>query len=145
MTRLQPIKDDTDTEAALMLALERTEGDIVILGGTGTRLDHVLGNISILGKAFSFHRNVVLLDSHNRICLVKDAWSIAKKEQFGNYVSVFPMQGVARGVTMKGFYYPLTDVTLTGYTSLGVSNEIVDEKASVFVREGVLIVIESRD
>lgn len=145
VTRLQPVKDDTDTEAALMLALKHTEGDIVILGGTGTRLDHVLGNISILGKAFSFHRNVVLLDPHNRIRLVKDTWSIAKKEQFGSYVSVFPMQGEARGVTLKGFYYPLTDVTLTGYTSLGVSNEIVDEKASVFVKEGTLIVIESRD
>ena len=43
-----PVKDDTDTQIALEKALEAGSSRIWILGGTGTRLDHVLGNICIL-------------------------------------------------------------------------------------------------
>lgn len=143
--KLNPIKDDTDTEAALDYALAHTEGEIVILGGTGTRIDHLLGNLSILGKAFAYDRDVVLLDTHNRIRLVRDTFRIAKEKQFGSYISVFPWQGTARGVTETGFFYPLSDAVLTGVTSLGVSNEIVEEEAVISVEEGVLMVIESRD
>ena len=46
---------------------------------------------------------------------------------------------------LQGFYYPLEDATLVGDSSLGVSNEIVEEKGEIYVREGCLLVIESRD
>lgn len=48
--RFRPEKDETDTEIALTKALENTEGSITILGATGTRLDHVLGNIQLLKR-----------------------------------------------------------------------------------------------
>ena len=43
-----PVKDATDTQIAVELALELGSGQITILGGTGTRLDHVLGNIQTM-------------------------------------------------------------------------------------------------
>ena len=43
-----PVKDATDTQIAVELALELGSSQITILGGTGTRLDHVLGNIQTL-------------------------------------------------------------------------------------------------
>ncbi len=145
ITKLNPIKDDTDTEAALQLAFLHTSGDIVILGGTGTRLDHVLGNIALLGQGFEHNRSVILLDEHNRIRLLKDDFSIKKREQYGKYVSLLPYSTEVKGLTLRGFYYPLTDFTLTGYTSLGISNEISEEEASVTFTEGVLIMVESKD
>lgn len=45
---LNPEKDDTDTEHSVRFAIERGATDITILGGTGSRLDHVLGNIAVL-------------------------------------------------------------------------------------------------
>ena len=47
--KLNPVKDDTDTEFALRLAFKRTKNtdEIYILGGTGARIDHTLGNISL--------------------------------------------------------------------------------------------------
>lgn len=143
--RLNPIKDDTDTEAALHLAFEKTEGPITILGGTGSRLDHVLGNLSILLQGIDKEREIFLWDVCNRIRVVANHCFLKKEEQFGSFVSVFPVQGMARGVDLKGFYYPLEKATLTGDNSLGVSNEIVDEVAEISVEEGKLLVVESRD
>ena len=46
-----PVKDATDTQIAVELAMELGSSHITILGGTGTRLDHVLGNIQKIGRA----------------------------------------------------------------------------------------------
>ena len=44
----QPEKDDTDTELAIKRAAAMGAGYIVLLGATGGRLDHLLGNIHLL-------------------------------------------------------------------------------------------------
>ncbi|MCR5451898.1 MAG: thiamine diphosphokinase, partial [Lachnospiraceae bacterium] len=64
--RLNPIKDATDTQAALELAMER-KGDIYILGGTGRRLDHSIANIRLLGLALEKGRRLTILDTLNRV------------------------------------------------------------------------------
>ncbi len=148
--RLNPIKDDTDMEAALNLAFEASQGPIYILGGTGTRLDHVMGNVSILGLGFEHSRQVYLLDGYNRISLIcaeqgRAGVSLAKAEQYGRFVSCFPFQWQVEGLCLEGFKYPLADATLGGYNSLGVSNEIVAEVAHIRFAEGTLLLIEARD
>lgn len=143
--RLCPEKDDTDTEAALQLAFSKSDGDITILGGTGSRLDHVLGNIAVLGQGLERGRSVCLVDAHNRIRMIDRELILDKHTQYGTYVSVFPYGERACGVTMDGFYYPLSVATLEGYNSLGVSNEITAEQGVIRVKQGALIVIESRD
>ncbi len=143
--RFRPEKDETDTEIALTKALENTEGSITILGATGTRLDHVLGNIQLLKKAADAGRECFLTDSHNRIRLIWKYCSIRKKEQFGSYVSLIPFTPKVKGVTLKGFKYPLTDYTLLSGRAIGVSNEITGETGEISFSEGLLLVIESRD
>ena len=49
------------------------------------------------------------------------------------------------GVTLRGLKYPLTDYTMGGFNSLGISNEIVSDEASISLSSGQLIVIESKD
>ena len=44
----QPEKDDTDTELALKRAMAMACTEIVLLGATGGRLDHMIGNIQLL-------------------------------------------------------------------------------------------------
>ena len=39
----------------------------------------------------------------------------------------------------------LSDYCMTGFNSLGVSNEIVDERGEISFEKGILLVIESRD
>ena len=150
--KLNPVKDDTDTEFALRLAFKRTKNtdEIYILGGTGARIDHTLGNISLLGLGLKHDREVILVDDCNYIQMLAPGWTLelekdGKFGQFGKYVSVFPYGGIASGVTMKGFKYPLHRATLEGFNTLTVSNEIVDNFATIHVAEGYLIVCESRD
>ena len=145
--RLNPVKDDTDTEAAVRFALENNKepGDIYILGGTGSRVDHILGNISILGLGKDLGKKIILLDENNRIELLFEGRTILKEEAFGDFVSLIPFGDEVTGLTLKGFKYPLKNGTLKGFNSLGISNEIVSMEAQISFDSGVLIMVQSKD
>lgn len=147
VSMLKPEKDDTDTEAALDIALRETDGDIYIWGGIGTRVDHMLSNIQILYKALKAGRNAYLCDARNfiQLCDRNFPRTILKSEQFGNFVSVIPMTARLDGLTLKGFKYELVNKSLCMGSSLGQSNEIVADAATISVEAGVAIVVESRD
>lgn len=119
--------------------------ELHILGATGTRLDHVLGNIQLLQKAMMREIPAYIVDTSNRITLVDTVREIKKAEQFGDYVSILPLTTEVRNITLTGFKYPLEHGTLYSDNSLGISNEIVAETARIELEEGVAIVIESRD
>lgn len=145
--RLNPVKDDTDTEAAVRFALENNKepGDIYILGGTGSRIDHILGNISVLGLGRQFGKKIILLDENNKIELLFEGRTILKEEAFGDFVSLIPFGDEVTGLTLKGFKYPLKNGVLKGFNSLGISNEIVSKEAQISFDSGVLIMVQSKD
>lgn len=138
-------KDWTDTQLAVERALALRPQRIDLVGATGSRMDHMLGNIQML--ALSHERGVpmYLLDPHNRIRLLEHAVTIRRSEQFGDYVSLLPFTECVRGITLHGMKYPLSNATLTQGVSLGISNEITDEQARIELTEGLLLVIESKD
>lgn len=142
-----PVKDAADTQIAVELAMELGSTEITILGGTGTRLDHVLGNIQVLYLPMEKGIKCRLLDSHNRIRLIRDRCVIRKAEQYGTYFSLIPFTTDVYGVTLKGAKYPLTDYHFTalGTGSLGVSNEIAEEQVEISIKSGILILVESKD
>ena len=142
---LNPEKDDTDTEFAIRESIRRGADSITIIGGTGTRLDHVLGNISLLGIGLEEQVAMELLDEHNRIRMIQDALTLEKETQYGKYVSLIPYGGDVQEITLRGFKYLLSDYTMGGFNSLGISNEIVDNRAEIRFRSGILLVIESKD
>ena len=143
--KLNPVKDDTDTEFVIREAIRRGATEITVLGATGTRLDHVLANVNLLGIGLEEDVTIQLVDKHNRIRMISDRIEIAKKEQFGDYVSVLPVKGDAKGVTLEGMKYPLKEADIACFSSLGVSNEIVEDIARISVKQGTLLIIESRD
>lgn len=142
---LNPVKDDTDTEFAIREAIRRGAHEITIIGGTGTRLDHVLGNISLLGIGLEEDVRMELLDANNRIRMTDHSVVLKKKQQYGKYLSLLPYSEKVTGVTLRGVKYLLDNYTMGGFNSLGISNEIVDEEASIELKSGRLLVIESRD
>lgn len=143
--QLVPEKDDTDTEAAIRLAISMGAESITLLGATGSRLDHVLGNIELLGIGLEQHIPIVMRDAHNRIRMINHGITLHREEQFGTYVSLIPYTEEVKKLTLKGFKYPLDRACLRGFCSLGVSNEIVETEAEITFEEGILLVIESRD
>ena len=67
IVRLNPEKDDTDTQSTLNLAIRRGAKNILILGATGGRLDHFIGNMGLLGYGRQKGVNVILADAQNYI------------------------------------------------------------------------------
>ena len=143
--RLIPEKDDTDTEAAIREALRRNPESLVLLGATGTRLDHTLSNISLLLPLCEKGIPACIADSHNVIRIRTGRFEIKKKDCHGTYISLLPLGEEVTGLTLRGFKYNLDGVTLPQGRSLGVSNEIVEDTAYISCESGYLIVMETRD
>lgn len=141
----QPEKDWTDTEIAAELALELGCGSIDILGATGTRLDHVMGNIQLLALILERGAQGCLMDARNRIYIKDREFILKRQEQWGTYVSLFAYGEAVTGLTLKGMKYPLEEFTLGTVGTRGVSNEIADETARVSFKSGKLLVMETRD
>ena len=143
--KLNPIKDDTDTESAIRKAIALGAEKITLLGATGTRLDHVLGNIELLGLGMQSNVLIELVDEKNKVRMINSGIRIKREQQFGKYISLIPYTWEVTGLTLTGFKYPLKDAVLKGFCSLGVSNEITEPEAVISFQEGILIVIEARD
>lgn len=126
--------------------LDRCNSEIWILGATGTRVDHVFCNLQILKNAWERQIPAWMADEHNLIGLpVKQHIILKKEEQFGQFVSFFPLEEKVEGLTLKGFKYPLQDYCLLNKAGLGVSNEITEETATASWKTGILVMIQSRD
>lgn len=138
-------KDDTDMEAAIREAISRGAKKITLIGATGNRLDHELGNIALLGAGLENGVKIEILDPYNKIRMIDAPITIRRSEQYGKYVSLIPFSDAVTGVTLKGMKYPLTDCTLGRFCTLGVSNEIVENEAEIALSGGKLLVIEARD
>ena len=140
-----PVKDASDTEIALRLCLELRRQHILILGGTGTRIDHIWANIQAMQIALDAGAEAILLDSHNRIRLTDRRIVLKKEEAFGPYFSVFPFGGIVTDFNITGAKYPLSHHTLTPYDSLCVSNEFDADEVEIDFPIGEIILMETRD
>ena len=143
--RLNPQKDDTDTEFALRLAISMGAECITVLGGTGSRLDHVLGNIELLGIGLELGVEIELLDANNRIRMTDHGMVLKKEEQFGKYVSFFSMGDEVTGLSLKGFQYPLDGYTLKNSDGIAVSNQLLDDCGIIEFETGYLMMVLSKD
>lgn len=138
-------KDNTDTDIALKLAIQLKSSKITILGALGKRMDHALANIHILKDALEANIPCQIIDEHNRIYLINKEMTLEKDKVYGKYVSLIPLTSTVEGLTLTGFKYPLNEYTLPIGTSLGISNEIIEDRAYIKMKKGILIAIESKD
>lgn len=142
-------KDATDTELAILKAIEEKADKITILAATGSRLDHVLANLNLLLKVNQAGIECYIVDEANRVRLLEASRNshciIRKEEQYGKYVSLIPLEEVVEGLSITGVMYPLQKERIYQGNSLTVSNQIVDEQAEISLDKGRIFVIESKD
>ncbi len=133
-----PKKDATDLELALELAITRGATRISILGGTGGRLDHTLGNLFLLARCLPTGIPACIMDQEQCVHLTDQALTL--DGAVGDTLSLLPATPEASGVSLTGLEYPLSEATLTFGTSWGMSNVFVEAQATVTVRSGWLFV-----
>lgn len=137
-------KDDTDTSIAVEEVLKREVNQVVILGATGTRIDHVLGNIGLLIK-FLKHDIKCYIRDDNNIILLTDK-NITLEYRGYKYFSLLSYGEAVRELTIEGGKYPLNNYELQLGDPLAVSNEFLPDKtANINFRSGLLLIIESKD
>ncbi len=143
--RHPPEKDQTDTELALETAVKAGCNTIMLLGATGSRMDHSLANVFLLEHWMKQGISVIICDENNRLYVKNESFAIRKAEQYGDFVSLLPLTERVENVTLNGFRYPLFRRACLRDTTLGISNEITEETATIEFTDGIFLVIESKD
>ena len=142
--KLNPEKDYTDTHSALNLAIELNSTHITIIGAIGTRIDHTIANIHILKEAIDKNIKAKIINERNEIQLINKKIKIIKDDTY-KYISIIPLTTEVKGITIKGMKYPLENYTLSIGNSLGVSNEQIEREAEIDIKQGILIIMKSKD
>ena len=137
------IKDDTDTVYAVKEAVRRGYSEFLFLGVVGGRLDHTLGNVSVLLKLHTLGKKAAILDDYGLMRSVgKEGAEIPDSCRF---FSLLNIDGTANHIYVTGAKYPVTDGEITCEYQYGISNEVLPgQTARVTVGEGRLLLIEIR-
>ncbi len=150
IVRAKVDKDESDAELAALEAVRRGATRLTVLGAFGgPRLDHALANVWLLAHPALAGTQVVLLDARWRVSLItapdSDGWPVRRPlpGPVGGLVSLFPHGGDVEGITTDGLQYPLRDEPLRVGPARGLSNVRDAPDASVTVRAGRLLVVET--
>lgn len=134
-------KDDTDTVYAVKEALKRGFDAFLLVGVIGARLDHTIGNVSILLMLDSLGKKAVIIDDYSEMEIVSRGTAVIDGRV--SYFSLLAVDGAARGVTITGALFPLTDAAITPEYQYGISNEVLPgQSAAVNVKEGRLLLVK---
>ena len=136
-------KDDTDTMYAVKEAIRRGYEDFLLIGVIGGRLDHTLGNVSILLYLDGQGKRGCIMDDHSDMRIVSRE-PVCIPDSYA-FFSLLNISGVARGVSIEHAKYPLCNAEITCEYQYGVSNEVLSgETAVVTVQEGRLLLVMDR-
>ena len=135
-------KNETDLELAIQRALDLMPKQILIVGALGGRLDQTLGNIALLADDRLASLDVRLDDGVEEVFLCRDHVQVQGRS--GDLVSLLPWQGPVAGIQTSQLRWPLRNETLYPNKTRGISNEMLDEAASIFIESGWLLVIHRR-
>lgn len=136
-------KDDTDTVFAVKEAIKRGFEDFLLIGVVGARLDHTLGNVSILLYLDSLGKKATIVDDYSEMEIVSNE-PVYVCDQYA-FFSLLNISGIAKGITIENAKYPLNNAEITCEYQYGVSNEVIPGKnAKITVKEGKLLLIKDR-
>ena len=137
-------KNETDMELGIFLALELGADDLILFGGIGDRFDHTLANAHYLLSLLKKGVRARLVNEKNCVELIDRHLTIHGK--VGEIISTIPLSMEVKGITLRGFSYPLTDFDLAlDDDYIAVSNVLAEETAEIDIREGYLFVIRAKD
>ena len=137
------IKDDnldkTDLELAIELAESLNPLDIAIFGAIGDRIDHTLANIYCLDK-IKPEIKAEIIDEKNTIKLIKkDTKILGEKDDI---ISILPLSDVSK-LNYIGLKWNVENLdTKSGW--FGISNKMLEDKASINFKDGKILIVKVR-
>jgi thiamine pyrophosphokinase len=149
--RAAPDKDESDTELAVLAACRLGADELVILGALGgTRVDHALANVALLGLPELSGLDVRLLAADARLRQLHGTGAangttahLDLQGRVGDLVTLLPVGRDAEGVTTLGLRFALDDEPLRVGRTRGLSNVRTAPLARVTLRQGRLLIVET--
>jgi len=140
---LPTAKDETDTEAALRLAVDRGADDVAVYGALGgPRLDHLLGNLLLLAAPWLTGVAVRMVDDRHEAFLA--GGDVVFGGEKGEIVSLLPLSREVQDVRTSGLLYELAGEPLRRSATRSLSNVMTGPEARVTHAEGLLLLIHYR-
>jgi thiamine pyrophosphokinase len=132
-------QNKTDLELAISLAQSLDPSEIIIFGAIGNRIDHTLSNILCLIK-IKKHIKSMIVDDKNTIELIDKNTEIIEGKN--DLISVIPLSDVSK-LNYTGLKWNVNNInTKSGW--FGISNEILEEKATINFSSGKILLIRVR-
>ncbi len=136
-------KDDTDTVYGVKEGLRRGFDTFLLIGVVGGRLDHTLGNVSILLYLDALGKKGTIVDDYSEMEIVSSS-PVSVSDRYA-FFSLLNISGCAQGVSIRHAKYPLDDAEITCEYQYGISNEVLPgQTAVVSIRSGKLLLIKVR-
>ena len=136
-----PDKDKTDLELAIEKAVSLNPPAVIIVGGAGGRLDHLLANAALVAAPKFAKTPIRWLAGGSETRVVRNSTRFTGTR--GDLVSLLAYGGPAFGVTTTGLRWPLHQATLEPGSTWGISNEMTGSLAEIELTEGVLLAIRT--
>jgi thiamine pyrophosphokinase len=132
-------KDETDLELALRAALRFEPERVLVVGGAGGRLDHLLGGLLLLAADWLSGVRVDAQIGAAAVHVIRGERTLVGEP--GELVSLLAVQGPADGVVTDGLVYPLRGETLVPGSTRGISNVFSSPEARIAVERGVVLAV----
>ena len=132
-------KNYSDTELAIIKAIELGATEIDIYFSLGGRLDHELFNINLLKYAKLRGVKAQIISGNTVASLISESGNYLAKD--GNYVSLVPFSDDAHIIKSKGLKYPLDGITVKKGETLTLSNVATSNEIYVEIASGELLLI----
>ncbi len=129
-------KNETDLELAIQHALTLSPEQIIIIAALGGRLDQTLANIALISDLQPSTFNLRLDDGIEEVFFCHEQVQINGSS--GDIVSLIPWQGEVTGIVTTNLKWRLQDETLYPQKTRGISNEMLDDTATVQIKSGLL-------
>ncbi|MEW6716085.1 MAG: thiamine diphosphokinase [Chloroflexota bacterium] len=134
-------KDETDLELAFRQAQQMGIEEVLVFGALGFRWDMSIANLLLLAHSDFQHLRITCLNGPQILKLLSSGKKLEVQGQPGDTVSLIPIGGDSRGITTHGLEYSLKRGTLRLGTTRGISNVLQNNRASIELEDGLLLVV----
>jgi thiamine pyrophosphokinase len=138
--RHSPDKDATDLELALQAAARLDPDRVVVLGGQGGRLDHLLATALLLVSDRWVGLDIEWVAAGARIRVLRGGLTLHGAT--GSLLTLLAVAEPATGVTTTGLRWNLDGDTLEPGSTRGVSNLFTAPVSTIRIESGVLVAIQ---
>lgn len=143
----QAEKNETDLELAVDRALVYQPTEVILVGVTGGRLDHMLSALQLLYRLKKEHPAVSfkMRNDCNEITIFLPGEHIIIRDDGFQYISFFSFGEPVTALTLQGFKYETYEESLTMGMTKFTSNELLQKEGHISFREGICLMVRSSD